>query len=312
MKKLLATTVAAVALATSACASYGDTYSAADSASALGNVAAEGQVDPAIWKLSDEDTTVYLLGTFHLLPEGTEWRTDTINTALAASDEIYFEIEDDLRDPSAIMPLIQSMAIDPSQPSLAERIGEENAAKVVELLDGSGIPAQALNVMENWFIGLTLSSVMATKFGYSPEAGVEIMLREDVDARDLPVKGLETAQEQLGHLDGMSEEAQRTFLIESLQDVEEMRTLLDGMRDSWVRGDTDGIAATFNEGAPIGSEVRQALLTNRNADWTGDIVERMGQPGTVFVAVGAGHLVGDDSVINMLAEKGYVATRIDD
>ncbi|NNC46933.1 MAG: TraB/GumN family protein [Sphingomonas sp.] len=312
MKKLLTTTVAAVALATSACASYGDTYSASDSAPALGNVAAEGQVDPAVWKLSDEDTTVYLLGTFHLLPKDLEWRTDTIDAALAASDEIYFEIEDDLRDPSAIMPLIQSMAIDPTQPSLAERIGDENAARVAELLTPAGIPAQALNIMENWFIALTLSSVTAMKFGYDTDSGVEIVLRGDVDERGLPVKGLETAEEQLGHLDGMSAEAQTMFLTESLVPDEEMRATLDGMLESWKRGDIDGIAATFNEGAPIGSEVRQALLTNRNADWTGDIVERMGQPGTVFVAVGAGHLVGDDSVINMLAEKGYVATRIDD
>ena len=312
MKKLLTTTVAAFAIATSACAYEGDTYSASDSAATLGNTAAEGEVDPAIWKLTDEDTTIYLLGTFHMLPEGLEWRTDTINTALAASDEIYFEIEDDLRDPSALMPLIQSMAIDPTQPSLAERIGEENAAKVAEILSPAGIPPQALNVMENWFIGLTMSSVVASQFGYSPDSGVEIVLRGDVDARELPVKGLETAEQQLGHLDGMSAEAQKTFLTEALIPMEEMKEGLEGMMTSWARGDAEGMASYFDEGAPIGSEVRGALLTARNADWTGDIVQRMGEPGTVLVAVGAGHLVGDDSVINMLAEQGYVATRIDD
>lgn len=312
MKKLLTATVAAVALATSACANYADTYSASETAASTGNVAAEGEVDPAIWKLADEDTTIYMLGTFHLLPKGLEWRTDTINAALAASDEIYFEIEDDLRDPAALMPLIQGMAIDPTQPSLAERIGEENAARVAELLQPAGIPGQALNVMENWFIALTLSSVTAMQFGYDTDSGVEIVLRGDVDERGLPVKGLETAQEQLGHLDGMSADAQKAFLVESLLPEEEMRAALDGMLESWKRGDVEGMADYFDDGAPIGSEVRQALLTTRNADWTGDIVERMGQPGTVFVAVGAGHLAGDDSVIAMLAEQGYVATRIDD
>lgn len=313
MKKFLTTTTAAIALAVSACAGASTTpMSASAVAAPMGQPAAEGEVDPAIWQLSDEDTTIYLLGTVHLLPDDLNWRTDTIQAALDASDEIYFEIKDDLRDPAAIMPIIQELALDPSQPSLAERVGEENAAKIAELTATVGIPSPALDIMESWFIAITLSNVMAQKFGASPESGVEISLRRDVDARNLPVKGLESVREQLGHLDGMSKETQDMFLTESLMSEEEMRTQFSGMIDTWARGDLEPFAAIFNEGAPIGTELRSSLLTNRNADWTGDIIERMGQPGTVFIAVGGGHLVGDDSVIAMLAEKGYVATRIDD
>ena len=305
--------LAATALGLSACATYDDGM-AVSAAPATGNVAPEGTIDPAIWRVADEDTTVYLLGTFHLLPEGYNWRSDTIDAALAASDEVYFEIADDLSNPAALQPLIMELAISPGQPSLAERLGAENAARVVELVKPLGIPAQALDVMETWFVGLTLANAIATKAGMSGEAGVEMTLRKLVEERGLPIKGLETAREQLSYFDKMSPEAQVAFTVGSLEDTtdEEIVAMLNAMQVAWSRGDEAGIADVFNEDLEMGSEVRGALLTRRNADWTGDIVTRMGEPGTVFVAVGAGHLVGGDSVVSMLRERGYTVTRIDD
>ena len=306
--------LAATALGLSACATYDDGMAVASAEPMTGNVAPEGTVDPAIWRVADEDTTVYMLGTFHLLPEGYNWRTDTIDAALAESDEVYFEIADDLSNPAALQPLITELAVDPSQPTLAARIGEDYAARVATLVEPLGIPAQALNVMDTWFVGLTLSQAIAMKAGMTGESGVEQTLRTIVEERGLPIKGLETAREQLSYLDTMSAEAQREFIVQGLEDTSEAEILemFNAMQISWARGDEQAIGDVFNEGMEIGTEVRSALLTRRNTDWTGDIVARMGQPGTVFVAVGAGHLVGDDSVVAMLRQRGYTVTRIDD
>ncbi|WP_343346665.1 TraB/GumN family protein [Sphingomicrobium sp. XHP0239] len=305
--------LAATALGLSACATYDDGMAVA-TAPTMGNTAPEGTIDPAVWRVADEDTTVYMLGTFHLLPEGYQWRTDTIDAALAESDEVYFEIADDLSNPAALQPLITELAIDPSQPTLAARIGEEYATRVATMVEPLGIPAQALNVMDTWFVGLTLSNAIAMKAGMTGESGVEMTLRTIVEERGLPIKGLETAREQLSYLDTMSAEAQREFILEGLEDTsdEEILEMFSSMQDSWARGDEQAIGDVFNEGMEIGGEVRSALLTRRNTDWTGDIIQRMGQPGTVFVAVGAGHLVGDDSVVAMLRQRGYTVTRIDD
>lgn len=303
--------LAATALGLSACTTMDNGM--ATTASAMGNPAPAGQVDPAVWRVADEDTTIYMLGTFHLLPENYQWRTDTIEAAIAASDEVYFEVADDLRDPTSIMPIVQELAVNPQNPSLVERVGAEDAARIAELTAPMGMPMQALDVMDTWFIGLTLANVLAMEAGATPEAGVEIDLREQVEARGLPIKGLETAREQLTHLDTMPQDAQVEFLRAGLEDTtEEMTAMFTGMMDAWVRGDEDAISEYFNDGMEVGTPQRISMLTNRNTDWTGDIVARMDQPGTVLVAVGAGHLVGSDSVVAMLRERGYTVERIDD
>ena len=299
--------LAATAFGLSACATM-------EPAPRLGNTAPEGVIDPAVWRVADEDTTVYMLGTFHMLPENYNWQTDTIQAALAESDEVYFEIADDLSNPAALQPLIMELALDPSQPTLAARVGEENAKRIAAMVAPMGLPAQALNAMDTWFVGLTMAQAVAMKAGMSGETGVEMTLRKLVEARGLPIKGLETAREQLTYLDTMSPEAQRKFTVDSLEDTtdEEILAEFAKMQSAWSRGDEAAIGNVFNEGMEIGSEVRSALLTRRNTDWTGDIVQRMAQPGTVFVAVGAGHLVGDDSVVAQLRKRGYTVTRIDD
>lgn len=299
MKKLLTATAAlAFAFTTPACA--------ADSVTTDPVAAAA----PAMWKLADEDTTIYLLGTFHLLPADHEWRDARIDDAIAASSELVLETNIDPANPMAIAPIVQELGLTPGQTPILERVPEDKRDALTAAIKETGMPAQVFDMMDSWFAGFTLVGVQIQKLGLTAEAGVEHDLRTTFVEAGKPIGELETPREQLSYLDTLSQGAQDAFLVEALEDPSEMKAMLDKMLVAWTTGDVDTIAETFNEDYENSDELMQAMLYRRNAKWVEKLDARLDEPGTILVAVGAGHLAGEDSVIDMLEEKGLTVTRI--
>jgi uncharacterized protein YbaP (TraB family) len=143
--------------------------------------------------------------------------------------------------------------------------------------------------------------------GYNPDSGVEKVLLSK--AGDKPEGALETAEFQLGIFDSMSQDAQVSFLMEAVTNMDQTKPMLDRMVVEWAEGDAEELAAVMNEGMSD-PKVAEALLYSRNANWAGWIDTRLDTPGTVFIAVGAGHLAGAKSVQDYLAQKGITVTRV--
>jgi uncharacterized protein YbaP (TraB family) len=264
---------------------------------------------PAMWKVADADTTIYLFGTFHLLPQGRTWRTPAFEQALAASDELVLEIGN-LDDQMALAQTLMKLGMSPGLPPILERVPAEKRPALTAMIAESGIPAMVLDRMETWAAGLMLASVTFKRLGLDPNAGVERTIQGPWKATGKPVRGLETAEDQFGLFDRLPEEAQRKFLSAMLDSPEEAKKQFARMLEAWSRGDVAGIARTFDDETLASPELRAALMTRRNANWADWLKKRMDRPGTVFVAVGAGHLAGNDSVQRMLAAEGVRATRI--
>ena len=125
-----------------------------------------------------------------------------------------------------------------------------------------------------------------------------------------PVEGLETFDQQLGYLADMAEPLQIKYLVSVIDDYPKMGSELDKMVARWAAGDPDGLAEVMNESLDETPELAKVLLTDRNARWTDWIVHRLEKPGTVFIAVGAAHLAGQDSVVSMLAKRRHQAVRV--
>jgi uncharacterized protein YbaP (TraB family) len=278
------------------------------SATAVATAAIDAK--PAVWKLSDADTTIYLFGSIHLLPEGVAWQTAPVKKALGASKELVLETvlpEDQMVAAQAMMKL----GISPNLPPLAERVPEGKRAVLAATIAESGLPAVFLDKLETWAAALALLQVSFKRLGLDPERGVEKQLTTDFKAAGKPISGLEGFEEQLGFIDGLSEEAQRVFLIAALDDPAQTKIEFAKMLDAWTKGDVAGIAKSFDSETMLSGELRTALMVDRNAKWTKWIEARMAKPGAVFVAVGAGHLAGADSVIAMLAKDGVKAERVE-
>jgi uncharacterized protein YbaP (TraB family) len=253
---------------------------------------------PAMWLLSDRDTKIYLFGTFHLLPAGSSWRTPAFEQALSASQELVLEVPN-IDDPMAVAQAMQGLAITPGNPPLAERVAPEKRAALAAMIRESGYPPALLDRLDTWAASLILLRVTFQKLGVQPDQGVELNLIAPWKASGRPISGLETVEDQFRIFDGLSEESQRAMLAQ-----------FAAMLSAWSRGDTEAIARTFNRQEAMSAEMGRLLIGARNAKWADALARRMERPGTVFVAVGAGHLAGPQSVQRMLEAKGYKARRL--
>jgi uncharacterized protein YbaP (TraB family) len=268
--------------------------------------AASDEARPALWKLSDADTNIYLFGTIHLLPKGLKWRTPAIERAIAESEALYLETELG-KDPMAAAQTMMKLGISPGLPPIAERVPAEKRDAFRKMIASAGVPEAALDRMETWAAALTLMAVSFRQMGFSSEEGVERSLSAGYSK---PVKGLETVEQQFGFFDKLSEEAQRALLTGLIDDPGEAKKQFEAMLSAWRRGDTKAIARTFDSEKALSPELRTVLMARRNANWAEWLARRLDQPGTVMVAVGAGHLAGKGSVQELLKAKGLKATRV--
>lgn len=265
---------------------------------------------PALWKLADADTTIWLFGTIHALPPGYQWRDATIDRALAESDGLVIEAVLDRKDPAKAMALITRLGVTPGLPPLVERVPADKRPALAALIARSKLPARLLDGMETWSGALMLMPVVLGDLGVAGGTGVEEQLEEQFAKAGKPITGLETAEQQLGVLDGLPETAQRDFLGTLADDSGNDRNEFEKMLAAWSRGDEAGIAASFDTELKDSAPLREALLTRRNAAWVEWLKARLEQPGTIFVAVGAGHLAGKQSVVRMLAAQGLKVERV--
>lgn len=264
---------------------------------------------PAMWKVADSDTTLYLFGTIHLLPKGQGWRTPTMDSALAGSDELVLEIAD-IDDVMASAQAMARLGMSPGLPPIAERVPEDKRPALRAMIAESGYPEAVFDRLETWAAALPLLGVTFKRLGLDPSLGVEKQIGTPFRASGKTVSGLETIEQQLGYLDTLSEPAQRAFLLSVLEDGADTRAQFKAMLDAWASGDLEGIARTFDDETQMSPELKAALMSRRNAAWAEWLAKRMEKPGTAFVAVGAGHLVGEDSVQSMLRKKGLKAKRV--
>lgn len=262
---------------------------------------------PALWKVADEDTTIYLFGTVHVLPQGVEWYDTTIAQALEGSQTIVTEIPMDPGSEAAMMQLTQTKGVLPQGTTLRSLLNAEQTATYNAAMAKLGAPPEAFDPLKPWLAGLTFAVLPLMQQGYDPNAGVEKVLLSKVPGK--ATDALETAEFQLGIFDGMPQEAQIAFMMEAAENMDEVKPTLDRMVAEWVKGDADQLAEVMNE-SMSDPAVAEALLYNRNANWAEWIGTRLDTPGTVFIAVGAGHLAGTRSVQDYLAQKGITVTRV--
>ena len=265
---------------------------------------------PALWKVADADTTIYLFGTIHLLPAGTKWRSPAFDKAAARSDTLVVETDINETDPSATIGELFKLAISPGLPPLVERVKPEKRAALATAIAKSGIPAPAFDKMETWAAAFLLLAGQFKDLGLESGSGVESILKKQFVAGGKPIGQLETNAEQLGFFDKLSEGAQRDFLDGVLDESADVKEQFGGMLDAWSKGDIAGIAKSFNADMGEAPELLDALIARRNANWANWVKSRLDQPGTVMMAVGAGHLAGDKSVVNLLQKQGLKVTRV--
>ncbi|WP_084582616.1 TraB/GumN family protein [Sphingomonas azotifigens] len=264
---------------------------------------------PALWVVKDADTTIYLFGTVHVLKPDLRWFDSAVKAAFDKSDTLVLELIEP--DPATMQGLLAKMAVAPagSKP-IAEQLPADKREAYLKAMADLGVPPAAFDPLQPWIAGITLSVAGLPKLGYDPASGAEKVLTTAARTAGKQVIGLETAEQQLGYFAGMPARLQLAFLGAAIDDYPKMGDELAKMIDQWAAGDPEALGATMNEGMRDTPELAGILLTDRNARWAKWIEARLQTPGTVFLAVGAGHLAGADSVQAFLAKDRVTAERV--
>jgi hypothetical protein len=262
--------------------------------------------DPALWVVRDADTTIYLFGTVHALKPGLGWFDEAVKAAFDRSDSLELEV---VLPPQAEMEaLVREMGA--SDAPLSGTLPPETAAKLHDALARMGEAPDALDGSEPWLAAIQLENMPAHATGYDARDGAEAVLTNAAKAAGKPVTGFETAREQLGYFDHLSRAAQQALLITTIDDLPRTQATLDAIVAAWSKGDVPAIGGLLNAELARSPELEQALLIQRNRHWADWIANRMKTPGTVFVAVGAGHLAGTHALQGELRRRGLKVYRI--
>lgn len=264
-------------------------------------------VDPALWVVKDEDTTIYLFGTVHILKPGLGWFDEGVKEAFDKSDRLVLEM---VEPPQAeTQALFMKMAIDQTGKTLRSKMTDGERAIYEGALKKIGLPVEGLDPFDPWAAAVTIQVLAMQKKGFDVNSGAEKQLSAAAKASNKPIGGVETMEYQLGIFDAMSEAEQIKFLIEGAKVIDDAEVTMDRMVNLWATPDPEGLAKLMNEGM-TSPALYHALLTKRNANWAKWISEQMAKPGTTFMAVGAGHLSGATSVPALLPAYGLSAERV--
>jgi uncharacterized protein len=272
---------------------------------------AKAQAHPAVWRLQKGASTVYLFGTIHALPPHFEWETPEVQSVVKSADKLVLEAVID-QDPTKSAAALFKIGMAPGTVApLADRIDPKYKGALADLEKKSAVPADTLDKMKTWAAGMVLFGATVQTLGVNSADGVEERLKAEFRAQNKPIEGLETLEQQLGFFDTMAEPQQREFLEGVVDQKADDAADFGKMLGAWAHGDEKGIARSFDKDMKKSQSLRDVLIARRNAHWADAIVARLNQPGTQLVAVGAGHLVGEDSVQAMLAKLGYQAVRVE-
>jgi uncharacterized protein YbaP (TraB family) len=262
---------------------------------------------PALWKIADADTTIWLFGTIHALPDGVEWMRGPVADAVKSSDQLVTEIPETPQD--QMKAAVLQNALLPKGTTLRALLSTRDRALYERTLSKFGLPVEAFDRFEPWYAAIALTALPLAQTGYSSANGVDERIGEEMKRLGRPRIGLETAEAQFHMFDSLPLAVQKRYLAEVLTGIPTINEELAAIVREWSAGSPDKLALLLNadEDDP---RMTKVLLTDRNRTWATWLKARLAQPGTIFVAVGAGHLAGKDSVQDVLARSGVTVTRV--
>lgn len=278
---------------------------------ALATTACAQELDPALYVVRDADSTMYLYGTVHVRPRDTDWGDQDVRDALASAQEIWTEIEISPQADQRAQALAGQIGMAPADRPLSSVLTAEENERLNALTQRLGIPRPYLEPMQPWMAGLTLSLVPIMRAGYDPASGVDRAIDAYGDANGKTMRSFETIEQQLGFFSGLNADTQRQFLLEAINEAEQGPAMIAEMTSAWERGDLDALEqAVVTDTREEYPEVYEALFVRRNNAWMDVLVRELQGSGVDFVAVGAGHLLGEDGLVAQMRARGYAVERV--
>lgn len=276
-------------------------------AATAGAAAAEPAGHSILWSVRGEHNTVYLFGSIHVLRPGDVGLPPAAAAAYEDAERVIMEIDMDdpaVSDPVAITTLMQQSALLPPGQSLRSVLGGDYAA-IAERSETAGLDLAVMDRFAPWFVALLLLQIEITERGFDAAHGIEQQVTELAVADGKPITGLETPAQQFAILGGLSLQDQKRFLLMTLEESEQDDARLDALLDAWRRGDAAALARTLSDEFEDFPQLYRPLTEDRNRAWAAELEDLLDDRDDYLVVVGALHLVGRNSVVDLLRQRGH-------
>jgi hypothetical protein len=282
---------------------------------ATGLAPAAALAAPALWRVSDADSSVWLFGSIHILDKDRNWRTPRFDAALAAAEHVYFELVLDVDAYATLTRLSMLYGNNRDGRLLSDYLTQEQQDTLQTFLDTHGLQRELIEPMRPWMADLTLMSLTLSTGGsgegaMTQQAGVELVLLDEI-AEDRR-RELETAETQFRMFAGLPDTQQVESLMRTVAASDSPDQSLGTLAELWHSGDIEALARTMNAAlGPINSPMYRRMLGDRNRRWTTEIAAMLARNEDAMIIVGAGHLAGPVGVPTLLGEAGFKVERID-
>lgn len=264
-----------------------------------------------LWSVRGEHNTVYLFGSIHVLRPGDGALPRAALEAYAEADRLVMEIDLDdpaVADPTALLGTMQRTALLPEGVSLRSVMGEDYAA-IAGRVGESGLDLAVFDGFAPWFVAVMVLQLELAQRGFQPGLGIEQQLADRAVRDGKPIEGLETAEQQFAMLAGLPLREQKRFLLMTLSDADRLDEEIEELVAAWRSGDTEALEDMLSAAYEEFPELYRPLTEERNRAWVERLEELLEDRDDYLVVVGALHLVGRHSVVDLLRKRGYTVTQ---
>lgn len=306
--KFLAASLISIGLA--ACATVQTNQPGAETASVRTTAPSSG---PAIWSISDEDTTIHLFGFAPVLETGTEWQTETILTALDTSD--LFIIESDNRSDQAqatMQALIPQIGLNRDGSTLSSKLTDQERAEVDAISTTLGAPLAALNPLKPWLASVQIGVLAVSNGEFDLVNTPAAQLSDRASAAGMTIRALEGPTDLMQIMAEFPSDLQVGMLLHTARTIRDKPGQQSEIANAWLAGDVELIGELLHgeQGAWSSVAIYNAMLVTRNQAWVNEVKSLMAEhEGAIFFSVGLGHFAGDDSLVGMLEAEGFDVVR---
>jgi uncharacterized protein YbaP (TraB family) len=271
----------------------------------IASVGAQGAGRNFMWKATKGGSTMYLVGSVHLLAKDYYPLNPALESAFKDSDRLVEEVDlgEMMATENQLNMLMQGML--PTGQSLETVVSKTTFDLVSKRLEGLGMPVEPLKRMKPWLLAITLLGMEWQKAGFEAELGLDKHFYDLAKAAGKPVEGLETISFQIAQFDGMTNQEQERLLTETLNELDTQQAEVTKLADAWKAGDVATVERIVLQDLKSDNRLYQRMLVDRNRNWLPKIEAIAAKGGRPFIVVGAAHLVGSDGLIAMLRGRGY-------
>lgn len=264
---------------------------------------------PPLWRIDGPSNSIYLLASVHVLRPGDDAMPASVLQAYKQAAAIYMEVDVDNMDPAQAEQFTVERGILPEGQTLHEVLGAERYERARQQAQQLGLDLEMFAQLEPWVVALSVAQAQFIKLGLDPEAGVEQRLAQKAAQDGKQIHGLETLTDQLNALDSLPLARQGEFLLVSLDEASDLSTEADQLIGAWSRGDTAVLAKTLVDEFNGFPDLYRSLVVDRNRKWADEIGALLHDKQNYLIVVGALHLVGKDSVLELLRARGATISR---